>query len=811
MAGTNKFIQWDQNGTNMYSDTIYATQTAINDGVSVGEIADPDLHNKLFYQMSTMCAAWGQAFADLGYTVNDSSLTSLTTILKNTIIKDNMWSLFTGDFHSQNTNGFYATTSIGQTNAPNVSDKFYLTVAKNDTYIYHLAMNVENGTHFYNVYNGSTWSGWSSLATVEQLQNYSFTPKTLDIITKGPWVDVRAFDTTNGADYKQAILNAKATGNYLYFPLIQNTATTYYIGSFTAGQFDGLFIKADEGVTLSFSNNSPYSLYKNINFTTDVNIFFRDISVNYIFPKTSLLTKKESIPPLSKTNRKRYTYIDATGTKINHRSVVWNTGDAFSVVVPTSTTTDTVNFVGATTGSFVGSFVEIGLNETISATFNSLSPTNQPIGVIIRGNLGYTILYRDPTAIGTLLNHATKLTGVAIFESTLTYEGRGTYTSFEIGNSQISVTKTSRDRAIVMLNGTAVPEPFFNSCGDIYEVGFVCYPSGAASFSITGFTIEKNDELNGLPRLEEIRIFGDSTAERFPGSWDKLLKPILDGSFGIKVNTITNYAVSGQTLEEQYTVMQANGFGYAYYVVVCVGTNNIQGLESLSTFKTNLATMIDYIIAQGRIPIMVMPWMWYTQSQSGGVGQASSNYDKGAPYRMIIERMCTEKGARLVNTIKELPNPAPSYLTTETDPLLRDNIHQSVMGYQLYALAISKTIASDYTYTPITTENILPSGFLGSGISGTFGYIVGSDNHVQLTGLLTATAPADGATVFTLPRFLSPSSTRYFPIMCTTGGSTPLGMGFITIDANGVAKIYKFVTGSNNFMIDNINYFAITY
>jgi hypothetical protein len=251
MAGTNKFIQWDQNGTNMYSDTTYAAQTAITDGVSVGEIADPDLHNKLFYQMSTMCAAWGQVFADLGYDVNDSSLTSLTTILKNIIVNDNMWALFTGDFHSKTTNGFYTTTSVGQTNAPNGTDKFYLIVAKNGTSIYHLAMSVVTGTIFYNVYNGSTWSGWSTLATVEQLQNYSFTIKTSDIISKGPWVDVRAFGAIGDGttDDTVAIQNALNTGKLVFLP--QTTANRYNISATLIPVGNQTIIGEDRSVVIS--------------------------------------------------------------------------------------------------------------------------------------------------------------------------------------------------------------------------------------------------------------------------------------------------------------------------------------------------------------------------------------------------------------------------------------------------------------------------------------------------------------------------------------------------------------------------------
>lgn len=80
MAGSNSFLEFDANQTNIMTDTNYNNNSTRADGVIEG-IADPLLHNKLFRQTSVMCAAIGAWLASLGYTVNDTSVNNLENML----------------------------------------------------------------------------------------------------------------------------------------------------------------------------------------------------------------------------------------------------------------------------------------------------------------------------------------------------------------------------------------------------------------------------------------------------------------------------------------------------------------------------------------------------------------------------------------------------------------------------------------------------------------------------------------------------------------------------------------------------------
>lgn len=80
MAGSNSFLEFDTNKTNIMTDTNYANNSTRTNGVVEG-VADPLLHNKLFRQSSVMCAAIGSWLASLGYTVNDTSVSNLENML----------------------------------------------------------------------------------------------------------------------------------------------------------------------------------------------------------------------------------------------------------------------------------------------------------------------------------------------------------------------------------------------------------------------------------------------------------------------------------------------------------------------------------------------------------------------------------------------------------------------------------------------------------------------------------------------------------------------------------------------------------
>lgn len=78
---TTNFLQFDPTGTNMESDGSYSASTYRQNGV-VGGLAPSGIHNKLYYQVSTMAACIGQVLSDFAQTVADSDVSGLVASLK---------------------------------------------------------------------------------------------------------------------------------------------------------------------------------------------------------------------------------------------------------------------------------------------------------------------------------------------------------------------------------------------------------------------------------------------------------------------------------------------------------------------------------------------------------------------------------------------------------------------------------------------------------------------------------------------------------------------------------------------------------
>ena len=79
---SNNFLQFDPAKNNIQSDGSYTASSYRLQGAQSG-IAPSNVHNKLFYQVSTMVAALGSALSAKGYTVSDASISDLITVLGN--------------------------------------------------------------------------------------------------------------------------------------------------------------------------------------------------------------------------------------------------------------------------------------------------------------------------------------------------------------------------------------------------------------------------------------------------------------------------------------------------------------------------------------------------------------------------------------------------------------------------------------------------------------------------------------------------------------------------------------------------------
>lgn len=439
-----------------------------------------------------------------------------------------------------------------------------------------------------------------------------------------------------------------------------------------------------------------------------------------------------------------------------------------------------------------------------------------PIGVMIRGSLGYLVIFRDPALTGTQINAAQKPSGTAYqVLPSIDYPGIGTLTSYEPGNSTWTITRVDRKNAAVALNGRIITGPFA-TIGDIWEVGFVSYGSSAGSFQVTGFVLENVSILEGMPKLTELVIFGDSTAADWPGCWSRMLPRVMDNIQGIKLGSITNRAVVGETLAQQYTRMQADGFGDSYYVVICAGTNDIQGNEGVATFDTLIRNVLAYVRAAGRIPVVMLPYMWYPASARGGSGQPSANYDQGAGYRMVMSRAVAEytPNAVLVDLPRLLPTPDPAYVGSALDPLLRDDIHPTQLCHRLYAYALAQAIVSHYCSVPANEVTTLPSYLLNAGVTiqDTLGASITQDGIVHLESILKfASATADGTVIMSVPAWLRPQGARDFSAGVLDIDSKPVGNANLVYDGISSLSVYGFPTSGVYLQMDSLTWAAGDY
>jgi hypothetical protein len=86
----NNFLQFDPAKNNIASDATYDASSYRTSGARTG-LAPSNIHNKLFYQVSTFVAAFAEMMATAkGYDMSDSDITTLTSQLGNVMTKGDM-------------------------------------------------------------------------------------------------------------------------------------------------------------------------------------------------------------------------------------------------------------------------------------------------------------------------------------------------------------------------------------------------------------------------------------------------------------------------------------------------------------------------------------------------------------------------------------------------------------------------------------------------------------------------------------------------------------------------------------------------
>jgi lysophospholipase L1-like esterase len=579
----------------------------------------------------------------------------------------------------------------------------------------------------------------------------------------------------------------------VYFPKVDTGA--YYFA--TAPDVSGVIIDADEGV--SFTGAFPLS--SAVRTRRDVPVVVT--ASNY----TYRLTPEYSKPWAESTLHMTDGDIDATEVtaisiaSLSHEKQVWVSDAWSSATGEYSTGSDSVswNTISADTFARVSS-TTVSAGDEVMVAFPT-SGSYRRICVIRTTKATY---YVTADGGGGQPLFGNKPIGGSAAYNNFDYNGRSNHASYYPENSVWSVRVYDRNRFGVFFNGVEVTG-IQSTLGAIVRVGFgVQSLSGSLTAAVVGWTRFRRKPLGGKQGITVLCI-GDSMTADIHAGWPYAMREALDMSFGIRVNSVANQAVSGENVATQLATLVSNGTGGASHAFVCLGTNDIQFSTNTATFLTNLGTMIDTLTAAFCAPIVWIPPLWYLQSNSGGGGQATQNYEIGAEKRARIARLCADKGVKCVDMMQVTGAVLGGYLIAGNglDPFVRDNIHPTSYGYRVIGYRLAQALAGAYTRKPSARMAItsFESGDLQNSWTnaGAASYEISESGVVTLSGYLTPGTLTDGTTVLLLPEHIRPAFTAGRFIVSKGGASAALAQ----VNSDGTIQIYG-GSGASYLALDGI-------
>ena len=604
----------------------------------------------------------------------------------------------------------------------------------------------------------------------------------LQSITKIP-----SYDNSNVV---QAWRDSVSAYGYVYFSNHSKTQMVYTVPS-TAGNAEFLVnskVIIDKNVTLRFDSDL-YSLFKSLQYEGEGTFEFTHLNFKTTGGETSYLAK-QAILNRDPVRMKRVEWGDCKAYSID--------GDTFTPVAIDSTS-DSAAIFPTTASLTTGLFSPIAVGEHLSAHIRMEHQVATELGIMLRCSGGWLMFYGAPGASQWSVRQ--KAIGGAVVNGE-PFSLPGNLLSYAPGKAAVGVALQSKNLAVITMNGVSTRLPYYTSdVGDVYEVGFVAFTNSASgSARVTGLcSYISGNGIHCKPALN-VLIHGDSTSEDFISSFSYFIPQLMDGANGHRSYKIVNKAIAGQTMRQQLDLLKSQGPGDAYIVVMVAGTNDAQGGVSPDAFAAMVDEFVLYCAGLGRVPVWVEPYMWYSPSFIGGAGQTTSNYDRASELREAGKRQMMKYGnnAVCVTTTHQLPAPYPEYFGTKYDPILRDGIHQSQLGYRLYAEIICSAIIDLWSRVDFTPRAV-PSWWAGANVT------VQSPSSVSRNNLnvrLAATSFANGNTVLTLPRWCRPPVSKNIPVPFTADGES-FGMAMATINAStGAVSIVGSTTTTPTFYVD---------
>lgn len=512
--------------------------------------------------------------------------------------------------------------------------------------------------------------------------------------------------TPNDNAFTAAKLNNSSN---IYFPQNETRDAVYYFTSRPSIPY--MRIYADEGVILSLPNN--LSTYLITQFQNPVTVYDRERDATVVcYPKTDELVEQmvsiddtgevfiENVTLNDKLREFKYQTSGSTSvsgsfferkTSISYADLYGGNGYVSTIPVDSGF----YHSLGIPYAK-VGDYFKIGSDSFLNTETNN----EVRIGVIAGNN--YNNFASMTLDINNLLHigYINQDNNVAWSEYTIDFSDKlpASYGITKDG-CLLGIRKSKENEFEFYVNEFLVHR--MSVSFNIFQIGMAINhiwgnSAGMSNWQWLNPTLSKvkkafiGDSINGVN-------FGDSVtySEGNSITYPIIMGKMLRGTRGITKAQFENFAVSGNTAAQQYTIMQSKDLSKYNVVTIMVGINDV-GRTNLNTFKTTIENMISYARGDSNNPRKVVIGMFemYINKLSTGHGiSTDSYYEEATPYRLIIQKAAIDKGIICANVLGEFGRVGIDNYMDYT----KDNLHPNALGQVQIAKAFTKGIIRTFT------------------------------------------------------------------------------------------------------------------
>jgi len=520
---------------------------------------------------------------------------------------------------------------------------------------------------------------------------HSFSSSAITFTTKNTTaqavVVIKVDDTTTITASTSVNPVIKAPNVVAYLP---GPATYYFAG--TRPDLTGCHIYADHDVVIQVDENpnmkdmhflTPIAIYNSGHGTT----FTKPANVNVPWELYNLGTAASFI------DEQEFSCIDMkTLTTAAITSV--NTYGDFTGTVAVNQIAWSTAFSSGQEGVFFTP--EVGNSYEVTFSAGTVNSTGFVSAIILTATQRYDFALYGNTAKLTLVFQSSDSSESDIATTSYTLPNGYAYAIYSSGSVSMKLRFVDIDTVEVYVNEYKVGCFYLSS--EITTAGFAVSYHIADVVTINNFIKYTKDNFQAANPLS-IGIVGDSISY---GAWstipyDVMLKAIAQNMPGIGKVSVTNYAISSTSAVSWSVSIENYEFSSHDYVFVMLGTNDVQGVASDSTFETDLTAIAAKIVADGAVPIIGVFPVYTEAAVSGVTGVTTTYYTQGALKRSIIKRLCAANGYEMADVQDCFGSNLGWY---------NDNVHPTAEGLVSVAKAFAYALCRAERPKPVKVSSL---------------------------------------------------------------------------------------------------------